>query len=136
MTTFVSLPATQSSLTLTKLHSVFAMAPLGIITALISAIRVGGHNWLRTLIGRARENTADAELEIMSSVSHEICELWNGNSIIRTAGKPQVTTIIHLPKKEGDVSPMSFVTLDPKTWSKDKGYYRLAPVGMKSNGSE
>src|SRR5438045_3898611 len=44
---------------------IFAMAPLGIITAVVSAIRVGGPRWLRGLIGRSRESRADVETELM-----------------------------------------------------------------------
>jgi len=50
---------------------VFAMAPLGIITAIVGAIRVGGASGLKSLIGRARETRAAAEVELMSSTSHE-----------------------------------------------------------------
>lgn len=49
----------------------FAFAPLGIITAIVAAIRVSGPVWLKALIGRARENKAAAEIELMSSTSHE-----------------------------------------------------------------
>ncbi|POS73511.1 hypothetical protein DHEL01_v208097 [Diaporthe helianthi] len=48
-----------------------AMAPLGIITIIVSAIRVGGPTLLKNIIGRGRENLAIAEAEIMSSTSHE-----------------------------------------------------------------
>jgi len=77
-------------------HIIFAMAPLGILTAIVAAIRVGGPSWLRAVIGRARENRAIAEMELMSSTSHEVCELWNGQGIVRTMGKPQVQQIIYL----------------------------------------
>ncbi|RPA72357.1 hypothetical protein BJ508DRAFT_75721 [Ascobolus immersus RN42] len=50
---------------------IFVLAPLGIITAIVAAIRVGGPHWLRAMVGRARENIAQAELELMSSTSHE-----------------------------------------------------------------
>ncbi|CAI0649871.1 unnamed protein product, partial [Colletotrichum noveboracense] len=50
---------------------ILAMAPLGIITAIIGAIRVGGPSWLKAVIGRARENLAVAEAELMSSTSQE-----------------------------------------------------------------
>jgi hypothetical protein len=50
---------------------IFAMAPLGIVTAIVGAIRVGGPVWLKAVIGRARENRAAAEIELMSSTSHE-----------------------------------------------------------------
>lgn len=50
---------------------IFALAPLGIITAIVAAIRVGGPQWLKAVVGRARENIATVELELMSSTSHE-----------------------------------------------------------------
>lgn len=72
------------------------MAPLGIITAIVGAIRVGGFAWLKAVIGRARENRASAELELMSSTSHEVCELWNGEGMVRTTGKGYVKQIVFL----------------------------------------
>ncbi|KAI9642631.1 hypothetical protein NHQ30_009436 [Ciborinia camelliae] len=77
-------------------HIIFAMAPLGIITAIIGAIRVGGPPFLRAVIGRARENRASAELDFMSSTSHEVSELWNGDGIVRTMGKGKVKQILFL----------------------------------------
>lgn len=50
---------------------IFAMAPLGMITAIVGAVRVGGSSWLKSLVGRARETRAAAEVELMSSTSHE-----------------------------------------------------------------
>ncbi|KAA8900925.1 hypothetical protein FN846DRAFT_891940 [Sphaerosporella brunnea] len=67
---------------------VFALAPLGMITAIVGAIRVGGQSWLKALIGRARESFAIAEIETMNSTSHEVCECWNGNSVVRVMGVP------------------------------------------------
>jgi hypothetical protein len=56
---------------------VLAVCPLGILTAVVSVIRVGGPAWLRAIIGRARENRAAAEVELMSSTSHEgSCDLF------------------------------------------------------------
>jgi hypothetical protein len=72
------------------------MAPLGIITALVGAIRVGGPTWLKAVVGRARETRASAEVELMSSTSHEVCELWNGEAIVRTMGEPIVQQIVYL----------------------------------------
>ena len=93
------------------------MAPLGILTAIVGAIRVDGASWLKRLIGRARETTAGAEIELMSSVSQEVCEVWNGTSIVRSMGSPQVKQIIYLPAEKEDFSPDSFITMDRKTWS-------------------
>ncbi|KAM0166911.1 hypothetical protein ACHAQE_001122 [Botrytis cinerea] len=86
-------------------HIIFAMAPLGIITAIIGAIRVGGPPQLKALIGRARENRASAELDFMSSTSHEVSELWNGHGIVRTMGKGKVKQILFL---EGRGPPEKF----------------------------
>lgn len=44
---------------------IFACAPLGILTAVTSAIRVGGDRRLKAMIGRAEEPEAVAEIELM-----------------------------------------------------------------------
>ncbi|KAM0365745.1 hypothetical protein ACHAPK_009266 [Fusarium culmorum] len=64
------------------------MAPVGVITIIVSAIRVTGPRWLKAVVGRARENVAGAELEVMSSTSSETCELWNGKTkaVVRYPG--------------------------------------------------
>ncbi|KAK3293620.1 uncharacterized protein B0H64DRAFT_419316 [Chaetomium fimeti] len=80
---------------------VLAMAPLGIITTIVGAIRVGGPSWLKALIGRARESRAVVEAELMSSTSHEVCELWNGQQVVRVMGKGPIREfIILLPEDE------------------------------------
>ncbi|KAM0431394.1 hypothetical protein ACHAPT_005371 [Fusarium lateritium] len=71
-----------------------SMAPLGIITTIVSAIRVGGPTWLKAIIGRARENLAVAEAELMSSTSDEVCELWNGREIVRCIGSTAIREFI------------------------------------------
>ncbi|KAF5710354.1 ankyrin repeat [Fusarium mundagurra] len=79
------------------------MAPLGILTIIVSAIRVGGPSWLKAIIGRARENLAAAEVELMSSTSVDVCELWNGSEIVRSLGSPPVREfILLLPKNRKD----------------------------------
>ena len=72
--------------------------------AIVAAIRVGGYSSLRAVIGRAQENRATVEMELMSSTSHEVCELWNGRGIIRTMGKPEVRQIIYLKDPEKEVT--------------------------------
>ncbi|KAF7914824.1 hypothetical protein EAE99_010525 [Botrytis elliptica] len=95
-------------------HIIFAMAPLGIITAIIGAIRVGGPPQLKALIGRARENRASAELDFMSSTSHEVSELWNGHTVVRTMGKGEVKQILFL-KGRGPTEKFGLFTLsDPE----------------------
>ena len=81
---------------------ILAMAPLGIITAIVGAIRVGGPKWLRAVIGRARESRAVVEAELMSSTSHEVCELWNGQEIVRVMGAGPIREFIILLPEELD----------------------------------
>ncbi|RYP71470.1 hypothetical protein DL769_004695 [Monosporascus sp. CRB-8-3] len=75
---------------------ILAMAPIGIITVIVSAIRVGGPSWLKAIIGRARENLAVAEADLMSSTSKEVCELWNGRQVVRCMGSAPVSEFICL----------------------------------------
>lgn len=76
---------------------ILAMAPLGVITIIVSAIRVDGPPWLKAIIGRSRENRSVAEMELMSSTSEETCELWNGDDIVRCQGLAPVKEFICLP---------------------------------------
>jgi hypothetical protein len=69
---------------------IFAMAPLGTLTAVVSATRVCGSTSLRTFIGRAQEGRANVEAELMSSTSDDVCELWNDGSIARVFGRPRI----------------------------------------------
>src|SRR5258706_9012093 len=82
-------------------HIIFAMAPLGILTAIVGAIRVGGPDWLKALIGRAREGRAAAEMELMSSTSDDVCELWNGSQIVRVMGSSPMVQILFFPDDGG-----------------------------------
>ncbi|KAH7013118.1 hypothetical protein EDB80DRAFT_364139 [Ilyonectria destructans] len=89
---------------------IMAMVPIGIITSIISAIRVGGPTWLKAIIGRARENFSAAEAELMSSTSNEVCELWNGNDIVRCMGTAPIAEFICLVPED-----MESAGSDPKT---------------------
>jgi hypothetical protein len=101
-------------------HIIFSMAPLGIITAVIGAIRVAGPTWLKAIIGRARENRAAAEVELMSSTSHEVSEMWNGQALVRTMGMPPVQEIIYFPRRRKE-SDFGLQTLEE---AKSLGYLR------------
>lgn len=80
-----------------------AVAPIGAITTVVSAIRVAGPTWLKSFIGRARENLAAAEVEVMSSTSKETCELWNGHRVVRCPGSADIYQFICLIPN--DVNP-------------------------------
>jgi len=79
---------------------IFAMAPLGIITAIVGAIRVGGPTWLKAIIGRARENRATAEAELMSSISPEVCEVWDGGQVVRVVGSLPIQELLYVGAHE------------------------------------
>lgn len=79
------------------------MVPLGILTVITGAIRVQGPRIAKSFIGRGRENRALAEIELMSSTSGEVCELFNGKSIIRVMGKPQIAQILVYPELYGSL---------------------------------
>lgn len=47
------------------------------------------------LITRARESRAMAEVEVLSSTSDEVCEVWSGSQIVRATGKATMKEIIY-----------------------------------------
>ncbi|QPC67403.1 hypothetical protein HYE67_009634 [Fusarium culmorum] len=96
-------------------HIIFACIPLGIITAISGAIRVQGGGLFKAVIGRARENHAAAEIEYMSSTSTEVCELYNGEGIVRTMGKPYIGQIIVRPDQFPNGDSCGIHTLETAT---------------------
>lgn len=90
----------------------FAMAPLGIITAIVSAIRVAGPLWLKAVIGRGREGQAQVELELMSSNSTDVGEMWNDQAIVRVFGTPTIFQLIYSPVTAESDSPLSIAILN------------------------
>lgn len=76
----------------------FAMAPLGVLVIVTSAIRVAGHNGLRNLIGRASESKGSIEVELLSSTSEEVCEVWEGDKtgrVVRTQGRREIVALLY-----------------------------------------
>lgn len=92
-------------------HIIFSMAPLGVIAAVVGAIRVAGPKWLKAFVGRAQEDRAAAECELMSSTSHEVSEMWNGQTLIRTMGMPPLQDIVYFPRR-GKESDFGLQTLE------------------------
>lgn len=100
-----------------------AMGPLGILTIVVSAIRVGGVRQLKALVGRfvalplalwlgaglcklttrrARESLSTAEQELLSSTSDDVYELWNGKEIVRTIGSPAGMKNLFITRDKSD----------------------------------
>lgn len=70
-------------------YIIFALAPIGILTATASVIRVCGSSSLRAFIGRAREGAGTIESELCSSTSRDVCELFNNGGITRVLAPPK-----------------------------------------------
>lgn len=77
---------------------IFALTPIGLITAVVSLIRVRGQPSLRAVIGRAQEAEAIAEAELCTSTSEDVCEVFSKGGIMRAFGKSDILEIVRLPK--------------------------------------
>ncbi|OQD77144.1 hypothetical protein PENDEC_c003G06013 [Penicillium decumbens] len=73
---------------------IFALSPLGVLTTVVSVVRVCGGSSLRAFVGRAQEGPADAESELLSCVSESTAELFNDRGISRVFGRPKVLEIV------------------------------------------
>jgi hypothetical protein len=73
---------------------IFALSPLGVLTAVVSVIRICGSSSLRAFIGRAQEGPAEAESELLSCVSESTAELFNEGGISRVFGRPKIVEIV------------------------------------------
>ncbi|KAL7907876.1 hypothetical protein GGI35DRAFT_70455 [Trichoderma velutinum] len=104
-------------------YFIFAMAPMGILTAIVSVIRVCGSPSLRAFIGRAQEGAGNAEAELCSSTSRDVCELYNNGGIARVFGRPKILEVVYDPEhnfaneKAGIYTFREFVKKHPEKWS-------------------
>jgi hypothetical protein len=86
---------------------IFALSPLGVLTAVVSVIRICGSSSLRAFVGRAQEGPAEAESELLSCVSESTAELFNDGGITRVFGRPKIMVIIAWEEKDNDTGKMS-----------------------------
>ncbi|RYP89210.1 hypothetical protein DL770_004508 [Monosporascus sp. CRB-9-2] len=80
-------------------YFIFAMAPIGIITAVVSTIRVCGSPSLRAFIGRSQEGDATIEAALCTSTSRDVCEMFNKGGITRVLGRPSILELVHNPSR-------------------------------------
>ncbi|RDW86719.1 ankyrin repeat domain-containing protein [Aspergillus mulundensis] len=73
---------------------IFALCPLGILTAVVSVIRICGNSSLRAFVGRANEAPGEAENELLSCVSEGTAELFNDGGISRVFGRPRILEVV------------------------------------------
>ncbi|KAJ5111313.1 hypothetical protein N7532_001848 [Penicillium argentinense] len=85
---------------------IFALSPLGVLTTVVSLIRVRGSSSLKAFVGRAQEGPAEAESELLPCVSQSTAELFNDGGISRVFGRPKIIEII------------AWEDEDPKTFEK------------------
>lgn len=79
---------------------IFALSPLGVLTAVVSVIRVCGSSSLKAFIGRAQEGPAEAESELLPCVSQSTAELFNDGGISRVFGRPKIVEIVAWETKD------------------------------------
>ncbi|QYT06118.1 ANK_REP_REGION domain-containing protein [Trichoderma simmonsii] len=114
----------------------FAMAPLGILTGVVSAIRVCGGPSLRAFIGRAQEGGGIAEAELCSSTSRDVCELYHNGAIVRVFGRPKILEIVYDPELEKKNDNESKSTAGIKI---SREYFQMAKqngAGWEEQGEE
>ncbi|KAF8244011.1 hypothetical protein K440DRAFT_526639, partial [Wilcoxina mikolae CBS 423.85] len=80
---------------------IFACAPLGILTAIVGAIRVGGPTSFKAIIGRTTEPKGMVEMELLSSTSTDVCELWDGEGFVRIMGASPVIELFYFEPRDG-----------------------------------
>ncbi|KAI9376296.1 hypothetical protein BJX61DRAFT_538994 [Aspergillus egyptiacus] len=73
---------------------IFALSPLGILTAVVSVIRICGNSSLRAFVGRANEPPGEAENELLSCVSDGTAELFHNGGISRVPGRPRILEVV------------------------------------------
>ncbi|KAF2872568.1 hypothetical protein BDV95DRAFT_519432, partial [Massariosphaeria phaeospora] len=84
-------------------YFIFALAPIGIITAVVSTIRLCGHASLRAFIGRSQEGEGTIEAELCTSTSRDVCELFTKGGVQRVLGRPSILELVYVERdKEVD----------------------------------
>ncbi|KAF8462254.1 hypothetical protein BDZ91DRAFT_797276 [Kalaharituber pfeilii] len=106
---------------------IFACGPLGVLTAITSAIRVGGSRALKAIIGRAEEVDATAEIELLSSTSTSVCELWNGVGVVRVIGKPEILELV-IDYQGVEGTPVQRSNAEPESAKQSYGLYTRGQV--------
>jgi len=77
-------------------YFIFAMAPIGIITAIVSTIRLCGHTSFRAFIGRSQEGEGAIEAELCTSTSRDVCELFTKGGVQRVLGRPSILELVYV----------------------------------------
>ena len=84
---------------------IFSVAPLGLITAVVSVIRIYGSSSQKSIIGRSQEAHGVAEAELCSSTSQDVCELWSNGGICRVFGRLKILDFVYDPSTKREFHP-------------------------------
>ena len=89
------------------------------------------------MVGRATESRGTVELELMSSTSDSVCELWNGQAVSRVLGSPEVLELVFLRKDRTIPDPippsiMSFA--ESKRYPQEDPYYQQVTLYDRPDG--
>ncbi|CAI7670392.1 unnamed protein product [Penicillium discolor] len=102
---------------------IFALSPLGVLTSVVSVIRICGSSSLKAFVGRAQEGPAEAESELLPCVSESTAELFNDGGITRVFGRPNIVEIVawedvdHKTGEKGTRIGTLKNALEEKAWS-------------------
>lgn len=82
-------------------YYIFGLGPLGIINAMVSTVRLCGSSSFRAFFGRAQESDGNIEMELCTSTSRDVCELFTGGGISRVLGQPNLLELVCTPTHDG-----------------------------------
>lgn len=51
---------------------------------------------------RARKSRSIAQLELLSAISVEVCEMWSGSEIVRVAGQPATNQYVSITSESSE----------------------------------
>ncbi|KAF5009881.1 hypothetical protein FDECE_3932 [Fusarium decemcellulare] len=130
-------------------YLIFAMGPIGVLTAIVSTIRICGHSSLRAFVGRSQEGEGTIEAELCTSTSRDVSELFNRGGIARVLGRPVILELVYLPPGPNetlgadgglDLSKTYFSKTpslhQPKGWQRVKGSVFERPSTEKTLAEE
>ncbi|KAJ5161137.1 hypothetical protein N7492_006529 [Penicillium capsulatum] len=109
---------------------IFALSPLGVLTAVVSVIRVCDSSSLRAFIGRAQEGPAEAESELLPCVSESTAELFNDGGVSRVFGRPKIVEIVAW-EKDGPKTGEKSVEIGTLRQALQKGAWSASSKGAE-----
>ncbi|KAF2830250.1 hypothetical protein CC86DRAFT_240039, partial [Ophiobolus disseminans] len=104
-------------------YIIFAVAPIGIITTLVSTVRLCGSTALRAFIGRSQEGQGAVEAELCTSTSRDVCELFTRGGIQRILGRPSILELVYIPPNATSDSPSAGTEAKPSNLLTSREYF-------------